>query len=67
MRNQEREGRIRNQIDILTDQVQTLRQYVRDNGKGVWQDVVPSELSCILVRLELINRENNGAIKEKAG
>lgn len=66
MKDQERVRRIRNQIDILSDQVLTLRQYVRDNGKGVWQDVVQSELSCILVRLELINRENNGAIKEKA-
>ena len=58
MRNVERAFEIHKQADLLTNQVTNLRQYVEDNGGGMWKDVVKSELTCMLERLAIIKHES---------
>ena len=54
MRNVDRAFEIHKQADLLTAQVKSLRQYVKDSGGGMWKDIVMTELSCVLERLAII-------------
>ena len=58
MSNTERAYEIHKQADLLTSQVTSLRQYLEDNGGGMWKDVVKTELTCMLERLAIIKRES---------
>ena len=58
MKNADRAFEIHKQADLLTDQVRSLRQYLKDSGGGMWKDVIITELSCMLERLAIISRES---------
>ena len=58
MVNANRAFEIHKQADFLTNQVMSLRQYVEDNGGGMWKDVVKSELTCVLERIAIIEHES---------
>ena len=58
MKNAKRAFAIYKQADLLTNQVMSLQQYVKDNGGGMWKDVVRTELACVLERLAMIKHES---------
>ena len=62
MRKAERVFEIHKQAEFLTRQVTSLRQYLEDNGGGMWKDVVKTELMCMLERFAIIERESSAEI-----
>ena len=65
MKNADRAFEIHKQADLLTDQVRSLRQYLKDSGGGMWKDVVITELSCMLERLAIIKCKSADEFNEE--
>ena len=65
MGNANRTFEIHKQADLLTAQVKSLRQYLKDSGGGMWKDVVITELACVLERLAIIKCESAVEFNEK--
>lgn len=65
MKNADRAFEIHKQADLLTEQVRSLRQYLKDSGGGMWKDIVMTELTCVLERLAIIKCESAEEFNEE--